>query len=181
MKTDQYIPREERHRVFWAEVSQILEMSPEEAEHAFIHTHFVSMDAKNFLSCVKSGKITKATLEKFHIPPLEHCQESQQVIEITNEVLDELDQQNYKLKQVIEIGDEILAEENRTFLSGGEYITKGEWYVVQELIDNGHIDFTAITSCNMPEERNYQGVWGISVVRRNGVVIFDRHNCNDWG
>ena len=43
-----------------------------------------------------------------------------------------------------------------------------------ELKDDGNTNFTAITTTNMPEERNYEGAFGISVVRRNGEIIYDQ-------
>jgi len=177
MKVDPYVPAQERKRVLWEKVGNLLQMDPQEIAHIFFYVYWHSMEAKDFLRCVEKGKITKETILEHakEIPARkEKTPEEQQECNAVAESLNESDRQNWELKKIIEIGDEVLGEDNKTFLSGGEYITKGKWYKIQEMMDTGNADFSVITSTNMKGERDWECPWGISVVRRNGQIIWDR-------
>ncbi|MGO8750595.1 MAG: hypothetical protein ACLQNE_31995 [Thermoguttaceae bacterium] len=181
MKTEPYIPLAQRQLAFWTKVSDILGIPPDDAREVYIQCWCSGMDSKDFLRCLETGRLTKEqVLERAqHMKPKspqgETDERSAVIDDIIDEIHQEIDEENYRLKQIIEVGDEVLAGENKRFLTSGEYITAGKWYVVQHLHDQeGMTDFAVVTSTNIPGENNWENQFSIKVLRRQGQVIWRR-------
>lgn len=180
MKVVPYISRAQRIATLWGEAAMLSGMPSEEIYELFIQIFFTSMDAGGFVYCLRSNQITQEQLRKYKKqmkPPPVRSQtfESNQERKAVADCMESIDQKSYECKKVIEVGDEILEKESKTFcFSKKEYITKGKWYTVMELRDTGVCSFTAITTTNLAGEQNWQSELGISVIRRNGKIIWDR-------
>lgn len=180
MRTEPYIPAAERKRKLWSDASKLSGMTVEEIQELYIQIFFTSMEANAFVDLLRRKEITREQLMKYQsqMQPRIHTvrtEHDQGMCEAVEESLNNSDRKNYDCKQIIEVGDEVLAGETKTFcFSKKEYITKGEWYKVISLNDDGVASFCAVTETNIPGEQNWENVWGISVVRREGKIIWDR-------
>jgi hypothetical protein len=87
---------------------------------------------------------------------------------------DQMDFMNFQLRQIIQVGDCIIADESRYFLSGGEYLTQGKIYEITTIHDRDLGDFSVYHKTNFPEpdDKAVTSVHGIKLVYREGVEIW---------
>jgi len=177
MKTKPYVTHAERAKVRWTKVGELLGVSPALAQEVFLQCFFRVMDPYDFQDWLETEQDAKEKIlsraKGITLPKPMSAAESA----LSDEIIEEISRKNYDLKCLIEVGDEILAGSTETFLSGGEYITKGKWYRVlslEERPSDGLTDFTGTTTTNMPKERNFFGAHSVTVLRRNGKVIWNR-------
>jgi hypothetical protein len=81
----------------------------------------------------------------------------------------------YRLKKLIQVGDYVMCDESKTFLSGGEYVTAGKKYRIKELSDDrdGLTGFTAITTTNMRKEQHWLSHLGVNSLWRGRKEIWN--------
>lgn len=91
--------------------------------------------------------------------------------------LDFLDLLNYRLKQIIRVGDEIVSYESKKYLSGRKYQSARRRYKISSLEDfrSDLSDFCAITNADIKGEKIYWCVHGIRSVWRKGKEIWNWH------
>lgn len=177
METQPYITHAERAKARWTRVGELLGVSPDLAQEIFLQRFFTVMNSYDFQHWLETEQDAKEVVlsraKGVTLPEPMSAVESA----LSDEIIEEISRKNYDLKSLIEVGDEILAEDTKTFLSGSEYLTKGKWYQVlslEERPSDGLTDFTGITATNMPKERNFFGAHSVTVLRRNGKVIWNR-------
>ena len=91
------------------------------------------------------------------------------------EAMDFCDELSYRLKQLIQVGDEIVSDENKDFcFSKKQYQTAGNRYKILNLLDNrdGLTDFTAITNADI-KGQIWWNVHGVQSVWRDGKEIWN--------
>lgn len=179
MQTQPYEKYSIRSKRFWDEAANLAGCSTSILRNVY-HQKYWGLTGTEF---VNSLKRKPERLEKLK-------QECQAVALTAQEIEDEQtlhkapaeendfdDLLQYRLKQLIQVGDEWLAQESKTFLSGPEYITKGKRYRITELDDRRQSlsEFSARTTTNFPEETNCIGNYGCNSLWRDGVEIWNWH------
>jgi len=89
---------------------------------------------------------------------------------------DDVDLMHYKLKQLVEVGDQFLNDETKTFLSGGEYLTAGKFYLIKTVSDSSDgvpTEFSFTSTCNMAKETNWGSSLGIKSLWRGGKEVWN--------
>lgn len=184
MKTQPYEKGSIRSKRAWEESAAIVGVHPVILRDVYIDRWCHAVQARNFLDCIKRNN-EKGFLETVKAECAEAAKdwtderiaEKEAQSQEFAEERDFSDLMDYRLKQLIEVGDEIRAEETKTFLSGGEYLTKGKLYKIVELRDDGLCDFTAITRTNFEAEPNWSSIHGVRSLWRDGVEIWNWHQA----
>jgi len=89
---------------------------------------------------------------------------------------DDMDLLHYKLKQLVEVGDQFLNDETKTYLSGGEYMTAGKFYLIKTVSDDSEgvpTEFGFTSTCNMVKETNWGNSLGLKSLWRGGKEIWN--------
>lgn len=174
----QYVSRAQRSRDGWAATGALLGMPGEVAREIFIRHYWTGIDARDFHALVARGEFTRenilsraGSVESVQAEMASRAKDDT----ISDEEIDSGDRLNFELKGVIEIGDEWEAGESASFLSGGEYITKGRRYRITDFADRGFGDFSVLVTTNFPAPDNKHWVCaeGIRRVFRDGRLIWD--------
>jgi hypothetical protein len=172
MKVDPYIPLSVRTKAAWKRAGEILGLHPVVVREGFLQDWFRVMESKTFFTLLESGEIKKEEFDSVKFTD-EQINEKQKIWDDALKESEDTDLMDYELKQLIEVGDEILSTDTKKFLSGGEYITTGKRYKIKELHDDGLTGFSAITSTNMKGERNWECVHGVRSLWRKGKEIWN--------
>lgn len=84
------------------------------------------------------------------------------------------DLMDYRLKQLIAIGDEVMCCESKTYcFSKKQYLTKGKRYAILTLKDEGISSFGYTTLTDIPSEVNHGSVHSVKSLWRNGAEIWN--------
>ena len=130
--------------------------------------------------------------EDFRIKVRKKCQERQAELdpveiqkkrEEYNQILleeDFSDLINYRLKSLIQVGDQWKCKETRTYtFSGTQYLTKGKRYNILSLDDrrDGLSDFSFVTDTDLETETCHNSVYSCHSIWRNDKEIWNWHQA----
>jgi len=133
---------------------------------------YLGCTASDFISLIKKGKIKIDPKDLKTFTPeeiLDRESKSQKAAE-DNDFCDLL---TWRLKNLIEIGDYLVSDENKTFLSGGKYQTKGKKYKITDLKDEGGSNFGYVTTADIKGEKIWGSNYGVKSVWRKGKEIWN--------
>ena len=141
-----------------------------------------SYQTNEFLAHLCSGEIprdevVKAATDFMEIPISELDRREAEAFKDSQEC-DFGDLLNYRLKQLVQVGDEVVSEETKTFcFSGIQYQTQGKRYTIRELNDSrdGLTGFTALTNSDIPTDPIYWNNFGIRSLWRDGKELWNWH------
>lgn len=172
-----YVPSSVRSKEAWEDVAKFVGLHPTQVREAYIQRWCAPIQSKDWIKLVKRGDITKADIEevKISVPEkdwdvfhAEWCEAGKQ-----NDFCDLL---NYRLKQIIQLGDKWVSDETKTYcFSGWQYLTKGKKYTIVSLAEDGVSDFKAQTTTDLRKERHWIGVHGCRSIWRRDKEIWNWH------
>lgn len=177
MNVKPYIPSSERNRIAWENLSQILGVHPVIIREVYFKKWFTGVDIRDFMELVEEGEIKKDEFAGVELTE-EEIQKRQSKFEEHSKERDFSDYLNYFLKGLIQIGDEIVCSETKTYtFSGDQYLTQGKRYKIISLEDfrSNLSGFTAITETDLPGGQSYWSEYGIRSLWREGKEIWNWH------
>jgi len=180
MKCAPYEKQSIRGKRRWHQAASFLNMHPALLKEIYLDVWCTGIDAGDFIDYVLAGKkgFTRAELLE-HPTKMDNWTKEQLDAKEANsqkwsEESDFCDLLNYRLKQLIRVGDYTIADETKTYcFSKKQYITKGKKYRIRELFDERGSSFGCRTSTDLPKESNHESVHGIKVLWRNGKEIWN--------
>lgn len=164
MKTEPYETYADRHNRLWNKAANALGVNPTVLREVYIQNWFVGMQASDFLHYVQEGgkgrdkdwqKRVKEECDSLGWTPEQIAAKEAKSAEFEDDrefsnIL------NYRLKQLIEIGDEVVCDETKTYcFSEKQYLTKGQRYRILNLKDEGGANFGYQTTTDLEGEVNY--------------------------
>ncbi len=164
------------------ELSDKLNLHPVIVREAYINRWW-RCDGSYFYDNVMSGKITREeviaeAIDFMEMPDVELERRNQKAIGAQKEN-DFCDIMNYRLKQLIEVGDWLMSDETKTYcFSKKQYQTQGKKYKIISLNDekaNPMTGICAITNSDMKDKRDtiHWCEHGIKSVWRKGKEIWN--------
>ncbi len=179
METLPYEPYSVRSKRAWQEIAEILNLHPVIIREAYINKYY--QYSSSFFDYIKSGKISYANIieaaEDFLEMPdieLDRRQKEWDKCSLENDFCDLM---NYRLKDLIEVGDYLVSDETKTFcFSGKQYQTKGKKYKIIELNDDRDGKLTgihAITDADIKGETIHWCEYGMKSLWRNEKEIWN--------
>ncbi len=182
MKTLPYELGSIRSKRFWQEIADKLELHVTIIKEARINKYWQT-DSRDFGNLIKRGEITReqimeAASDFLEMPDIELNRRQMESEKCGIENDDDMDLLNYRLKQIIEVGDYIVSNETKTFcFSGKQYQTKGKKYRITELNDyrENLVGFTAITTADIKKERIWWSNHGTKSLWRGNQEIWNWH------
>jgi hypothetical protein len=179
-----YVPLSERTAAMFEQAAGILAIDGPTLQALFLVDWIRTLRSKNFCELISSGSLKAEQVVKGLDRPDIELYKKTVADESENALSNARDRRSFELKKMIKIGDEIVAEETRTFLSGGEYITKGGRYPIISIDDQGYGDFTVRHKTNLPapDDQTITNNCGIYFLYRAGKEIWSWHEAwkKDW-
>ena len=180
MTVEPYVPKSVRSKLAWEATAKILGVHPVVARQGYINRWAGCLSSREFHKLVAKKEIVATNREFINTLSPEEleerlanpCQES-----------DFGDRLNYICKSRIEVGDELVSADTKTFCFGGQqYQTKGNRYKVLSLTDDGPCDVAVVTESDIPGEKIWWSVHGIISIWRNGIEIYNwsREYLTQW-
>lgn len=165
----------ERTKEGYREISKILGLHPVIIREVYFNRWFTGMDIRDFFALIKSGEIKREEFDgvQFTDEEIAKKQRTWNKAVKDNEFSDQL---SYQLKQLIEVGDETVCDETKTFcFSNKQYLTAGKKYKIIELNDKRDTltGFTAITNTDLEGERNWESNHSVRSLWRNNKEIWN--------
>lgn len=183
MQCDPYEKRSVRSKRNWGEAAAHLGVHPAILREAYISRYFGPIQAKDFISIImrkddkKFVTMVKETCAAIKWTEAEIAEKEEKTQEAMEDS-DFADLMNYRLKLLIEIGDEWLSDETKTYtFSDTQYLTKGKRYTIQTLRDEGGSEFGLTTTTDLPKETNYTSVHACKSIWRDGKEIWNWHRA----
>jgi len=180
MNTEPYEKLSVRSRRLWSGLSEFTGLNEVALRAAFVSQWFGSCRASEWAGLIRSGKvsiaqITEAAHDRLDALSVQEITKKQAMHERAMLDQDHCDLSQYRLKQIIRVGDEWVCNDTKTFLSGGEYLTAGKLYRILELSDtrDDMSEFSMITETNMPGERNYASNLSVMSLWRDGKEVWN--------
>lgn len=187
MKTLPYEKASVRSKRIWREAADKLGTHPAILKHVYIENYCVGIDCMDFIRLVTKptdGEDTKfiAGVKENIVKampdwPLARCEEKERKDqEFQEEHTDFTDLIDYRLKQLIQVGDEIVSNEDKTFcFSGKKYQSAGKRYRITSLDDRREnlTGFHAVTTSDIRGTTISWCVHGIRSVWRKKKEIFN--------
>jgi hypothetical protein len=173
MKVEPYVPFSTRIKSEWNEVSSFLGLPPVVIRKAYMDRWCRGVSRRQFFDLVKRGEIAKAEFDKVEMTQAEMDKEQAEWEESMREN-DFCDLISYRLKQLIEVGDEVVADETKTYcFSQLQYQTKGKRYKITVLNDEPGSEFGYQTETDLEGERNWGSHLGCRSLWRDGKEIWN--------
>ena len=184
MKTEPYEKFADRHNRIWSEAAKVLGVHPVVLREIYIQKWFVGMQSSDFLYLIHNGEQQSNRKQDWRKKVKEECealgwtpeqiaakQAKSAEFEDDNEFTNIL---QYRLKQLIEVGDELLSDETKTYcFSEKQYITKGKRYKIVALKDEDGTKFGYQTETDLPVEVDYGSNYGVKSLWRDGKEIWN--------
>ena len=184
MQVQPYEPKSVWLRRQWTAAADAIGVNPNVLRKVYIDRWFVGMDRKDFLRlCTSPNDIPKndrggkkgfiATIrEECEKVDLSEEEENRDIREAWIEA-DFSDLLWYRLKELIQIGDEFVSDETKTFFSSEQqYLTKGNRYKILTLRDEDGGEFGFTTETDIPGEINFTSNFSCQSIWRNGEEIW---------
>ena len=171
MHVQPYIPPSARSKEAWQKIADYLGVHPVVARLAWVDC-FAGMELSTWMSMVLNGEMKDLELSNPFTP--EELERKQKSYEDAQEERLLSDTLHYRQKMIVEVGDEVVSYEDKTFLSGARYQTQGKRYRITSLEDDGLTRFSATTLCDLKKEGPiYWSHYGIRSIWRDGVEIWN--------
>jgi hypothetical protein len=169
-----YVPLSVRTAAMFEQAAHILAIDGLTLQALFLVDWVPGLSSKVFCNQIKSGRLTTEQVVKGLDRPDIQTYKQHRTDETTNAMSDAIDRHCFELKRVIKIGDQLVAGESRTFLSGGEHITKGGRYPIIAINDEGYGDFSVCHKTNLPapDDGTWTNALGIKFLYRDGKEIW---------
>ncbi len=172
MKCDPYVPSSVTNKKAWDEVASILGLHPVVARQVYLDRWY-TMDKKDFFALVRNGEFTKKDFDVVKMTQEELDAEYVSWCDAMKE-RDFSDLMYYRLKQIIEVGDETVCNETKTYcFSGKQYQTQGKRYKIENLYDEGNSEFRYQTTTDLPTETNWGSFLGCKSIWRGDKEIWN--------
>ncbi len=163
------------------ELSDKLNLHPVIVREAYINRWWQS--GSYFYDNVMKGEITReeviAEAKDFMEMPDVELERRETKWQESSKENDFCDIMNYRLKQIIEVGDYLMSDETKTYcFSKKQYQTKGKLYKIRELSDDRDSPMTGICAITNSDMRNKQDTihwchYGIKSVWRGKKEIWN--------
>lgn len=184
MQVEPYIPFSVRNTQKWNDAAADFGVHPVILFEAYIKRYFTGMDSVDFLNLLKRDSERKFVGEVREMcNALASIFTAEQLVDKSAELLAAAidngfcDLMHYRLKQIIEVGDEWLCDESKTYcFSGKQYLTRGERYQITKLCDDRCsplVGFTMTHTTDMPDNFNSASHYSCKSVWRNGSEIWN--------
>ncbi len=163
----------------WDDIASILKVHPVVLRTVYVERYFVGIDSKDFYRIIVKNSDSdlilgiKEACSKIKLSK-QILAEKQMQWQETLEEENFIDLMHYRLKQLIEVGDEWVADETKTYcFSEKQYLTAGKRYKIILLQDEGGSEFGVQTETDLPGEINWTSVYGCKSIWRNGEEIWN--------
>jgi len=178
MKTQPYVPKSIRSKLRWQAAADKLEVHVAILYQVFRDHHMVGSDFLNAIMSESQEKFQASVKKAASECPLTLAECEAKLLESDRflEDLDFTDLLDYRLKQIIRVGDEIVSNESKKFcMSGKKYQSARKRYKISSLDDFGSdlSDFCAVTNADIKGEQICWCVHGIRSVWRKGKEIWN--------
>jgi hypothetical protein len=180
MKVKPYIKASVRTKKAWDNLAKMLDLHCTIVREAYFNRWFTSVDFGDFINLIETGEITRddvieAGEDWMEIPvsELDKMLVKKEKASLEN---DDSDLLHYRCKQLIQLGDEIVSDETKTFcFSGKQYQTQGKRYKITSLDDKraGLSGFTARTESDIEGEGIWWSSYGVKSLWRDGKEIWN--------
>jgi hypothetical protein len=158
----------------WAEAAAPLGVHPVILREFYFDKYCRGVQRRDFFSLLKRGGIKPTAEDLATTMTPEEIEAKALAQQKANEENDSCDLLLWRLKQLVEVGDEVMSDETKTFtFSQAQYITQGKRYKITELKDDGGSEFGFISDTDIEGERNWGSAYGIKSLWRNGVEIYN--------
>lgn len=174
-----------RNARVWKAAADKLGTHPSILSHVYIENYCVGIDSRDFIDlCTRpadreDSKFLAGVKEEIaacKMTPQECENKERETREFHEEHTDFTDILDYRLKQLIQVGDEIVSNEDKTFcFSGEQYQTAGKRYKIKSLDDKREnlTGFHVTTTSNIKGETIGWCVHGIRSVWRKKKEIWN--------
>lgn len=185
MKTKPYKKASEIVAELWDKAAKAIGTTSYCLFEVYLRDNWTSVGAKNFCDGLSKENPDKKFVESVKEGLSSLTAEEIQVLKEKDEKKQEsfagdgdfTDLIYYRLKQMIEVGDEIVSTETKKYcFSNKQYLTKGKKYRITELDDRNELllgDFIATTITDIKGECDYISNYGIGSVWRKGKEIWN--------
>jgi len=182
MKTEPYIKISIIKNQQWRELANSIGLNFVIARKVYIDTFWRCIDFKDFCNIIKRGDSEFIGKIRDAASRLQLSEDDiNEEYKLWQEALIEADFSdliNYRLKSLIEVGDEWLCDETKTYtFSGIQYLTKWKRYAITELYSDNCSEFSFRTKTDLPEETNYASVFSCKSIWRDGVEIWNWYDA----
>lgn len=180
MRVRPYELRSVRNKLAWQDIATQLGLHITIVKEAYFSKWCTGVQAIDFISLVKKGEITREQIVEdgcdFMEMPIAELDRREAEALKDSQDSDFSDLVSYRLKAIVQVGDEVVSEENKTFcFSQQQYQTQGKRYKIASLSDarGGLTEFTAITNADIVNESIHWSSYGIRSLWRNGKEIWN--------
>jgi uncharacterized protein (DUF1330 family) len=99
---------------------------------------------------------------------------------ITEEVMQSVLAAELSWRDTVQVGDYVNSSDDKTFLSGGQYLTKGKLYKVKQLdFREDTKSYCVVVDADIPDEIAWLSMTGLII--RDGIVIWNWHDQTTSG
>jgi hypothetical protein len=175
MHCEPYEAKSIRVASLWDEITSLLGLHPAVVRRGQRERWRCGVSTLELLGLIKKGKITVRDFDGISLTKEQAEAEETSYREVIIEE-DFSDLVLYRAKQLIEVGDETVANKTKTFtFTGTQYITQGKRYKILSLFDRGGSNFGFTTETDIPNEVNYESGYGLKVLWRDHKEIWNWH------
>lgn len=180
MKCEPYEKSSIRLMRLWTEAAKKLNVAAIVLREVFLSRWWRCMEREDFFRYITNPgndqKLFNSVVEecaKISWSPEEIDAKTKDWLRVLDEHQDS-DIVHYRLKCLIEVGDEWLCEESKTYtFSEKQYLTAGKRYRIEALTDQGGFEFGFQSTTDLKGERHWESVFGCRSIWRGGKEIWN--------